>query len=252
MRPSSRTLLLIFVAFTTAVVTTITTLYGQSRVSDKAAPPVNQPQSTGQDDRVPVVDFDSPEQDDPLGPERRRKRNARHDKDYLLNKADGSGNSVALTLVSEWDLGLSPLPAAQSEVILVGEVTGGRAHLSNDKTGIYSEFPVTIEEVLKNASSSTLKPGSKVYLERLGGVVRYPNGRKYPYRVAGQDMPGVGLRYVFFLKPVGVEEAYEIITAYELRGDKVFPLDSTDQFDAYKDMEQVKFLEQLKNAVGRQ
>jgi hypothetical protein len=199
-----------------------------------------------------VVDFDSPEPDDPVRPEQRRKRNARHDKDYFVHKDDSSGNTVATTLDSEWDLGLPPLPAAQSDIILVGKVTAGRAHLSNDKTGIYSEFPVTIEEVLKNASSSPLKAGSQVYLERIGGVVRYPNGLKYLYRVAGQNMPGVGLRYVFFLKPIGVEEAYEIITAYELRGDKVSPLDSTDQFDAYKEVEQVKFLEQLRNAIGRQ
>ena len=147
--------------------------------------------------------------------------------------------------------GLPPLPAVQSEVILIGEVSAWRAHLSNDKTGIYSEFPVRIEEVLKNASSSPLHGGGRVYLERVGGAVRYPSGRKFTYRVAGQNVPGIGLRYVFFLKPAGEEQTFEIVTAYELRGDKVFPLDSAEQFDTYKEMGQAKFLERLRNAIGR-
>jgi hypothetical protein len=149
-----------------------------------------------------------------------------------------------------WEL--SPLPAPQSEVILTGKVVAaGRAHLSNDKTGIYSEFPVAIEEVLKNASPTPLKAGGRVDVQRIGGVVHYANGRRFPYSVGGQNMPVNGLRYVFFLNPAGAGDAYEVVTAFELRESTVFPLDTPDLFDPYKDMEQARFFEQLRNAIGQ-
>lgn len=250
MKAYGRRGLLLLTAVTVAVITTITTLYGQSQVNDKAASPANQPQKTEPDDGLPVLDLRSPQPDDPVGPERRRKRNARYDNFGLVRKDDSYGNAYGASLNSEWEWGLSPLPAPQSEVILVGRVVGaGRAHLSNDKTGIYSEFPVTVEEVLKNASSSPLEAGGRVDVQRIGGVVHYPNGRKFPYRF--QNMPVNGLRYVFFLNPAGEEQAYEVVTAFELREKTVFPLDTPDLFDPYKNMEQAKFFEQLRNAIGQ-
>ena len=250
MRAYKRGMLLLLVAVVVAASTVVVTLYGQSPTSDKAKAPDNQRQSSELEDQYPVVDFDSPEPSDPETRERRRKRNARHDKDYLVNKGDSSGNAVETTIFGEWDLGLPAIPGARSEVILTGEVTDAQAHLSNDKTGIYSEFAVKIGEVLKNVSSTSLLPGSPVYVERLGGVVRYPNGRKYPYRVAGQGMPRAGAQYLFFLKAVDGDQAFEIITAYELREGEVFPLDSVRQFDVYKGRGQAEFFEMVRNAIA--
>lgn len=243
--------MLLFTAVTVAITTTITTLYGQGQVNDKAASPANQPQRTEQDDRVPVVDFDSPEPDDPVRPEQRRKKNARYDKHDLVSKDDSYSNAVGSTLFTEGDFDVPALPVAQSAVILTGQATGARAHVSNDKTGIYSEFPVSIEEVLKNDTSAPLKAGSRVFLEREGGVIRYPNGKKFTYEIAGYGVPRIGARYVFFLKSVGDEDSFQIITAYELQqGGKVFPLDYSGQFEPYRGMEQVTFFEQLKNAIA--
>lgn len=250
MRTYKRGVLLLLVAAIVAVLTVVVTLYGQSPTSDKAKAPGNQQQSNERDDRYPVVDFDSPEPSNPEAWERRRKRNARHDKDYTVHKDDRSGSAVGMTIFSEWDLGLPAIPAARSEGILTGEVTDAQAHLSNDKTGIYSEFAVKIGEVLKNVSSASLLPGSTMYVERIGGVVRYPNGRKFPYEVADQGVPRVGAQYLFFLKAVDGDQAFEIITAYELRGGEVFPLDSAQQFDAYKGWVQAEFFEKVRNAIA--
>ena len=61
----------------------------------------------------------------------------------------------------------------------------------------------------------------------------------------------VGARYVFFLKSVGDEDSFQVITAYELRQEgKVFPLDDSGQFGLYRGMEQVTFIGQLKNAIA--
>lgn len=249
MNAFARGALLLFTAVTVAVATTVTTLYGQSQVNDKAASPANQPQRAEQDDNLPVMDFDSPEPDDPVGPER-RKKNARYDKHYLVNKYDGDSEAVGTTRFTEWEFDVPALPVAQSAVILTGEVTGARAHLSNDKTGIYSEFPVNVEEVFKNGTSAPLKAGSRVFLEREGGAIRYPNGKKFTYDIEGYGMPRVGARYVFFLKSVGEEDSFQVITAYELQGGRVLPLDSSGQIEPYRGMEQVTFFGQLKNAIA--
>jgi hypothetical protein len=119
------------------------------------------------------------------------------------------------------------LPVEQSSVIVVGDVLQSEAHLSEDKTGVYSEFTVRLVEVLKSASSL---PGSEMIVERLGGYVRYPDGRKLLYRVGTGGMPRVGARYLFFLKR-SPELDYSILTAYEFGDDAVTALDPSAQFE---------------------
>jgi hypothetical protein len=128
---------------------------------------------------------------------------------------------------TEWSKGLTALPFKQSDVVLIGGVLTGNAHLSNDKTGIYSEFGVQVEEILKD-SDGTLKnsvsSGSTVRVERFGGAVRFPSGVIQKYETTGQGMPIAGQRYLFFLKRIN-ESDFEIVTGYQLDGQVVSPLD---------------------------
>jgi len=103
------------------------------------------------------------------------------------------------------------------------------AHLSEDKMGVYSEFTIRLVEVIKADSSL---PASEMTIERLGGYVRYPNGRKLLYRVGTGGMPRVGARYLFFLKPTP-ELDYSILTAYEFGDKGVVALDPSAQFEKY-------------------
>jgi hypothetical protein len=69
--------------------------------------------------------------------------------------------------------------------------------------------------------------------------------------MAAYSMPRVGARYVFFLKSVGDEDSFQVITAYELQqGGKVSPLDASGKFEPYSGMEQATFIGQLKNAIA--
>ena len=242
-------LFLISVAITVSALTTVVTLHGRGRTQDAKAPDVRQ-RKEEQESQVPTVDFDAADPSDPQLRALRRKKSARYDNNHFVNKNDASGGATESVFFDEWDSGLPALPAAQSDAVVVGEVTDAQAHLSNDKTGIYSEFKTIIEEVFKNPVS-TLTGGNPVYLERKGGAVRYPSGRRYLYRISGQGMPRVGRRYVFFLRATEVAQTFRIITAYELRGSKVFPLDSAEQFDALTGVEELKFLNRLREDIGR-
>lgn len=132
-------------------------------------------------------------------------------------------NSTGIFTTSDWDLNLPALPVLRSSAIVVGEVINAEAHLSDDNTNIYSEFTVHVEDVLKSVNGKPLG-NETIIVERLGGRVRMPSGKIVISMVDHQEMPQKNKRYVFFLK-----EDFRLITAYELRNDKVFPLDSVNE-----------------------
>lgn len=252
-RKANRThrLILVLIAITVAALTTIVTLRGKGQVGDKVTPPDSRKQKEEVESQFPTAELETPEPADPEKRNRRRKKSARYDNHHLVNRNDGYGDAVESVFFDEWDLGLPAIPAPQSEVVVAGDVTDARAYLSNDKTGIYSEFEITVGEVFKNGASAPLGVNSTIIAERAGGAVRYPSKGKYLYRVSGQGMPRVGKRYVFFLKAAGLAQTFRIVTAYELRGDKVFPLDSAEQFGPYKGTDDARFLSAVRDAVGR-
>jgi len=54
--------------------------------------------------------------------------------------------------------------------------------------------------------------------------VKYPNGRIVRYGIVGQGSPAKGRNYLFFLSRAE-QSNYNILTAYELQGNKVQSLD---------------------------
>ena len=142
------------------------------------------------------------------------------------------------------------LPSAQSDAVVIGEVTDAQAHLSNDRTSVYSEFTVRVEEVLKNPNQIALTPSEAIILEREGGAVRFPSGRVQRYRIAHQRMPLVGRQYVLFLKYNNQGGGFSILTGYDLRKDQVIPLDSLDQFAVYKGTDKNSFLNAVRDSVA--
>lgn len=130
----------------------------------------------------------------------------------------------------DWERGLPAFPFERSSAVIIGEITGAEAHLSSDETKIYSEFTVQIDEVLKNDKQVALSPRSKIKVERAGGRVRFPSGKIVTAAVSKQDLPRIGRRYVLFLTHDFImggqyAETLFILTGYELRKGKIFPLD---------------------------
>lgn len=70
-------------------------------------------------------------------------------------------------------------------------------------------------------------------------------------------MPRVGVRYIFFLKSSEFENDYSIVTAYELKGGRVYPLDGyrnyqktvRPPFDAYEGRDEKSFLGDVRTAT---
>jgi hypothetical protein len=199
--------------------------------------------------RIPTIDYVSPEPTDSAEKAKRRKRNKHYDgKNLVMTNPSGSGTA---TIVDDDRFSSLPaLPVTQSDVILTADVLNSGAHLSNDKSGVYSEFNVQIDTVLKGTVSS-LSQTNLISLSRQGGVVRYPSGRTELYLIAHQNMPAIGKRYLFFLKTTDDPQAYEIVTGYEIGPERVLPLDWGRQFESFRGTDLVAFLNSVREAIAK-
>ncbi len=234
MRRSRNVLLLILAALSmaTLLATKLLTTKGQQ-------PPSQQITKETLDERVgrlPVTDFVVYEAPDTEKKLLRRARNARHDSSA---GPDGIKRSVLNDRMEPvlLDLPLSDqreepaLPASNSDVVVIGSVADVKAYLSNDRTNVYSEVTLGIEEVLKKDPRYTLIPGLALAAERPGGAVRFPSGKILRRGDLGRNIPQAGQRYVLFLKYNEDGEDFSIVTGYELVANQVLPLDGTDNLE---------------------
>jgi hypothetical protein len=176
----------------------------------------------------------TPDAPEPPDPEKRRLRKLRKDR-YKLEDPNVDPSRFAITEESESRVGNYPfhappepaIPAAQSDAVVVGRVTDAGAFLAAHKVSVISEFAVSLADVLKADAAGSLTPGASISVVRGGGGLRFPSGKVVRSGADGKPLPRVGRTYLFFLKRNEVGEDFTIITAYELRDGRVFPLDGT-------------------------
>lgn len=198
--------------------------------------------------QFPIVDKNKPEPADPEGRATRWAISKKYNK--AIQRLDERVDTIVLGFHSAG--ALPALPAAQSKVIVVGEVTKAQAYLSEDESGVYSEFTIRIDSVLKNSSEYSLEVGSSLVAERSGGRVRFPSGHVVLTFMNGEGMPQSGRRYVLFLTPNTGDNNFTILTGYELKDGQVELLDnlsSTHPSVKLKGMEVDVFLTNLQSAI---
>jgi len=198
--------------------------------------------------RVPTTDYDSLEPTNPAEKIKRKNRNKHYDgRNFVMSNPSNSGSATILD--NEVFFDLPALPVGQSDVIVTGDILTSEAHLSNDKTGVYSEFDIQVDEVLKG-TLPTLSKTNLISVSRPGGVVRYPSGHKELYGIAHQNMPSLGKRYLFFLKAVKDTQDYEIVTGYEIYLKRVRPLDFGARFESFSGADLADFLNKIRDAIA--
>jgi hypothetical protein len=170
--------------------------------------------------RFPIAEYATRE---PADPKEHLKRKSK-DNRFPRGQLDELPNVVESKIVDGNGLERLPaFPVALSDVIILGHVLNAHAYVSSNKTGIFSEFTLSVETVLKATGSDSVLPGANISVEREGGRIRYPSGRIRWIRFAHEGMPSIGGRYLFFLRRTGQEGVYVILTGYELRAGTVFP-----------------------------
>lgn len=117
------------------------------------------------------------------------------------------------------------IPIKGSAVIAVGTVSGMETFLSGDRTRIYTEVRVSVEDLLQDKHSKTQREKDLVF-DLLGGTVKLESGRviRDETIICYLGKPHVGGRYIFFLRPTHKGQDLTLITGYELRNGSVYEL----------------------------
>lgn len=208
------------------------------------------------EDKLPTVNFDTTEPSNANEKARRIARGKRFD--GSLRVAEPHPEAGAKGILDSWMQTLPALPVDASDAIVIGDITNSQAYLSPDRTGVYTEYTVRVDEVLKQSSATPIVIGGFVDAQREGGRVRFPSGRVQSYITHYQGVPVTGRRYVLFLKRYEQAEAFTLLTGYEQREGRVYPLDGVDlpngateipQFAAYKGVDEATFSKALRSAL---
>jgi len=184
--------------------------------------------------------------DDPAKRQKRNARNKRYNKSRFRVHPDDPGENT--TLVDAADPKQPALPLYPSSVVLIGSVNEAQAFISDDLTGVYSEFNISVERILKSSDQGPTR-ASAVEVQRQGGRVKFASGKVHWYSVDKENMPLVGKRYVFFLDS-NVNGDLQILTAYQLENGKVIPLDDLPQFRLFDGKDEAEFLNTLQTAIS--
>jgi hypothetical protein len=189
-------------------------------------------------ENFPIVEFSSSIPDDP----KRQARGKHYDRsDWSVDPRSNGDTTIRFDSV---DSHLKALPKTLAIAIIKGTVMDARAFLSNDKTGVYSSFAISVEDIIKNSGDTV--SGRMIEAERDGGRVKYPSGRIHSYIVSEQSMPKLGASYILFLKSTTEDCVFEIITGYEIREESVYPLDELAKTRDYDGKSLTDFLSELK------
>ena len=125
---------------------------------------------------------------------------------------DIGGSAPAVLNVADSDL-VADVIATDYQPYFVSAATGISA-----PTGIYTEFGLCVDGVIWNGRpSSSLGPGSRIEVFRLGGAIRDADGKTYRVTYMGPFRPLLpGRRFLVYLRWDEESQTYFLIGGYEL------------------------------------
>ena len=170
---------------------------------------------------------EAPESDDPTQRANRAAKNARYDSQ--VNNRDLSslppGQSMHLIGCGPYDPTI--LPTGSHDVIVLGTLINIQPYLSANRTAIYSEYQLDIEQVFKAPRKDLSIQEGRLLIDRPGGVLRRSDGKIITSTESGTGMArplDVGRRYVLFCRLIHDQRDLILGFAFELRDGKAYAL----------------------------
>jgi len=216
----------------------------QSAISPQATPPPGLPDFS----QYGIADYDGIESGEASELKRRKRISKRYDKEGWVTKYPHH-DTVKIGRVKE-NVPPPTVPTEESDLIISGKVIGVKAFMSSDKSSVYSEFTIKINEILKNSGVAGLKAGDSITIDRAGGVVRYLNGQEVLYLDSDDGLPEAGREYALFLEADKKSGNYKVVTLYELQQNQTIPLDSGRNVDDIKRMGKHEFLRTIRQRMS--
>jgi hypothetical protein len=180
-------------------------------------------QVRSQSDDVPIAEYGVSRQENPYDAELRKNRGCKYKSRTPIDKMEAQP-SVMTGHPSHWPVEPA-FPVAKSDLVITGTISDARAFISEDATAVYSEFQITVNEILKNNPRLNISRGSTVTADRLGGRVKFPSGRVQLRGELGRSLPRKNKQYILFLSWDEAAQDFSVLTGYEITGRSVVPLD---------------------------
>lgn len=98
------------------------------------------------DEQLPIVDYNEPKPTQAAEREKRLAKDRRHDR----RKHEIVEGMTETYTIYHWEADFPPLPVEQSTAVVIGKVSEARAHISENKSSVYSEFVVEVQKILKD------------------------------------------------------------------------------------------------------
>jgi hypothetical protein len=86
-----------------------------------------------------------------------------------------------------------------ADAVVIGTLNNKSSQLTEDESFIFTDYEMTVEEVIKNNQSALIQANNTITITRDGGAVQI-NGRIFRARREDFRPPHVGSKYLFFLK----------------------------------------------------
>jgi hypothetical protein len=166
-----------------------------------------------------------------------------------------------VTIVDQAPFGPEPilreLPVNWSNTIVVGTVNRIQPYLSEDKRNIYTEYTISVTEVLKDAKGFPLDDNSAIALDRMGGAIRLASGRVLRDVVHGNGAPLIAEhKYVMFLSYDARGVWFRSVKCWELLNGIAVPTEPGDVATAqgrslFAGMNEASFISAVRDAIKR-
>lgn len=131
-----------------------------------------------------VID-EAAEPADPAEQARREAKNRRYNnggQDLLTLSPDSEMSEISCGVV------LPLLPISSTSVIILGTVVGSQPYLTEDRSSVYSEYMIRVEEFLKTDGGILPLAGANLVVDRRGGFLRLRSGRVIRYHASSSNM----------------------------------------------------------------
>ena len=182
-----------------------------------------------------VATDEAPESDDPTQRANRALKNARYNNSLgtdLDLTSMPPGQSTHLIGCGPYDPTI--LPTASHDVIVLGTLINAQPYLSANRTAIYTEYQLDVEEVFKPSQEHLSLEQGRLLIDREGGVLRMNSGRVVCSTVSGTAMArplDVSRRYVLFCRFIHDQRDLILGIAFELRDEKAYALSQQPGYD---------------------
>ncbi|MBD0370470.1 MAG: hypothetical protein ICV60_06510 [Pyrinomonadaceae bacterium] len=182
----------------------------------------------------------------------------------LLNKEENNADNELIITVMPGLPELSPKGrssapeaflnnlASSADAVVIGTVTNKSSQLTENGAFVFTDYDVSVEEVLKDNGSNSLQSQSSIVVTRPGGRILL-EGRVVTARDRAFKPFTVGGRYLLFLKYIPTTDAYHAVNdkgSFELVDNKSVKL-LTEAPDAPRiDKDAPSFINDVRTAIA--